>query len=73
MIVIIDEIDIEIYDLLMKVLIDGFMDIEIGQLIVIIYNIMLMNILDKKNVFVIDIDWDVNKNIINLVKYLYKL
>ncbi|MBE7319185.1 AAA family ATPase [Staphylococcus epidermidis] len=73
MTVIIDEIDTEIHDLLMKALIDGLMDIETGQLIATTHNTMLMNTLDKKNVFVIDIDWDANKNIINLAKHPHKL
>ena len=72
MTVIIDEIDTEIHDLLMKALIDGLMDIETGQLIATTHNTMLMNTLDK-NVFVIDIDWDANKNIINLAKHPHKL
>lgn len=48
MTVIIDEIDTEIHDLLMKALIDGLMDIETGQLIATTHNTMLMNTLDKK-------------------------
>lgn len=71
--VIIDEIDAEVHDLLMKALIDGLMDIETGQLIATTHNTMLMNTLDKKNVFIIDVDSDANKNIINLGKHPHKL
>ncbi|MFK3433875.1 AAA family ATPase [Staphylococcus aureus] len=73
MTVIIDEIDAEVHDLLMKALIEGLMDIKTGQLIATTHNTMLMNTLDKKNVFVIDVDRDANKQIVNLAKHPHKL
>lgn len=72
-IVVIDEIDTEIHDLLMKAMIEGFMDIETGQLIATTHNTMLLQTLDKNNVYVIDIDEDSNKKLINLAKHENKL
>lgn len=46
--VIIDEIDTEIHDLLMKAIIEGIMEIETGQLIATTHNTMLLQTVDKK-------------------------
>lgn len=73
MIVIVDEIDSEIHDLLMKVIIEGFSEIDTGQLIATTHNTLLLKTLNKRNVFVIDVDSDANKEIINLGNHNHKL
>ena len=71
--VIIDEIDTEIHDLLMKAIIEGIMDIQTGQLIATTHNTMLLQTVDKKNVFVIAMDSDANKKVINLGSHDVKI
>ncbi|MCI2913684.1 AAA family ATPase [Staphylococcus hominis] len=71
--VIIDEIDTEIHDLLMKAIIEGIMDIETGQLIATTHNTMLLQTVDKKNVFVIAMDSEANKKVINLGSHDVKI
>lgn len=71
--VIVDEIDTEIHDLLMKAIIEGIMDVETGQLIATTHNTMLLQTVDKKSVFVIAMDSDANKKVINLGSHEVKL
>ena len=71
--VIIDEIDTEIHDLLMKAIIEGIMEIETGPLIATTHNTMLLQTVDKKNVYVIAMDSDANKKVINLGSHEVKL
>ncbi|HHO2075083.1 TPA: ATP/GTP-binding protein [Staphylococcus aureus] len=71
--VIIDEIDTEIHDLLMKAIIEGIMKIDTGQLIATTHNTMLLQTVDKKNVYVIAMDSDANKKVINLGSHEVKL
>ncbi|AUJ52606.1 hypothetical protein B2G94_08515 [Staphylococcus hominis subsp. hominis] len=71
--VIIDEIDTEIHDVLMKSIIEGIMEIETGQLIATTHNTMLLKTVDKNNVFVIDMDSNANKKVVNLSSHNIKL
>ncbi|PMC20737.1 hypothetical protein CJ235_03405 [Staphylococcus pettenkoferi] len=64
--VVVDEIDYEIHDLLMKALIESILDIKCGQLIATTHNTMLLQNIDKKNVYIIDLDSEANKQVINL-------
>ena len=61
-----DEIDYEIHDLLMEAIIESILDIKCGQLIATTHNTMLLQNIDKKNVYIIDLDSEANKQVINL-------
>ena len=61
--VIIDEIDNGIHDLLMKGIIESIADKITGQLIITTHNTLLLETLDKSNIYIIVINYDGTKMI----------
>lgn len=69
-VVIIDEMDTDIHDLLMKVLVGKLHEsTNIGQLIVTTHNTLILNSIPKEEVFIIDSGLAGSRKIVNLSSY----
>lgn len=67
--VVIDELDAGVHDVLVALLIEKLQDIEFpGQLIATTHNTMLLDIVNKNQVFILDVDDLGNKSIYTLAK-----
>lgn len=66
-VVVIDELEVGIHDVLMSTLVEHLTETEdLGQLIATTHNTMLLEIVDKKNVYILDSDDKGNYEIYNL-------
>lgn len=70
---IVDEIDSGIHDLLMNAIIDSLKDEITGQLIFTTHNTLLLETLNKKNIYVIVSDYEDNKEANCIADYDYKI
>lgn len=70
---IVDEIDSNIHDLLMNAIINSLQDEITGQLIFTTHNTLLMETLDKTNIYVIVSDYEDNKEANCIADYDYKV
>lgn len=68
-IVIFDEIDNGIHDLLLKNIIESMVDNITGQLIITTHNTYLLETIDIKSIYVINIDYLGNKEVVSLDRF----
>ena len=71
--VVIDEIDNGVHDLLIKVVIESIADKITGQLIITTHNTLLLETLDKSNIYIIVVDHDGKKTINCMEDYDFEI